>query len=113
MVVWRGIGRHRQPRLIQNLHHFLGCKYKIPTSAYRTLNQLELGVMCREHSRNGPFSRSIRFCSMWFVLDAPISTASPYSRFSRLWCEIQRSAISAIVRLYFCATASILASALK
>ena len=50
---------------------------------------------------------------MCFVLDAPMSTASPYSRFIKLWCEIQRRAISAIVRLYFSATASILASALK
>ena len=34
---------------------------------------------------------------MCFTLDAPMSTASPCSRFIRLWCEIQRSATSASV----------------
>ena len=86
------------------------------SSAIQNMRQSPPGVEAfrkSTDSRSGPFSRSMRFCSMCFVLDAPISTESPCSRFIRLWCEIQRSAISANVSLYFCATASILASALK
>ena len=40
-------------------------------------------------------------------------TASPYSRFIKLWCEIHRRATSASVRLCFLATYSILARARK
>jgi hypothetical protein len=38
----------------------------------------------QQHVRRGPFSRSTRFCSMWAKLDAPMMTASPCSRLSRL-----------------------------
>lgn len=50
---------------------------------------------------------------MCFLLDAPMMTASSYSRFMRLWWFIQRSATSPIVRLCFCATLSIFSSAVK
>lgn len=56
---------------------------------------------------------AILTCSMWLRLEAPMMTASPYSRFIKLWCDTQRSAISARVKLCFCATTSIDASALK
>lgn len=64
-------------------------------------------------SGNGPFSRSMRFCSICFVLEAPMIMASPFSRLSWLWWVIHRSAHSASVNPCFLATGRRRSSALK
>ena len=107
MVVRRRIWLNRQPRLVEDLDHLLRCTPPAVSARHGP------AAGRRKHSRSGPFSKSTRFSSMCFTLDAPMSTASPCSRRIRLWCDSQRSATSASVSPCACAAASIFASAAK
>lgn len=64
------------PSVVENLDNFFRYMETDQRCPARTLEAA--------NSRRGPFSKSSKFCSMCFVLDAPMMIASPYSRFNWL-----------------------------